>query len=386
MGKIVLICNKAQANVVQLETRAMEIDMNAPEASVPAYRIIQVIAILLGFAGFLCLGIFAGQLSSGTEGSSRWVLLVGGSILLLIGLKGPVRVIRKGTLIPLEIRKTILVQAIVLPLMGLSLVFCGLLNSGTGTMLASLLAGLLLLCSSLLGFLPLSRKLPSNFYISEMLAIIKSAGLAGNRENSPADREFMRWTSGIRSGVAVGEPAPDGDVIDLKGINTRLSSYFPQQPSTVLVLNFGSYTCPHYRKRIDELKALQAKWADRGVQFLTVYTAEAHPKDGWHLDNQYVHDEEYTGVDDFCFYYAKTPADRRAMAQWLIDKKQLRMQVVLDAMEDSLLKAFNSWPIRLYALRDGRVVYCGEQGPFGYSPSDLDQALTRLRPGSSGPD
>jgi type I thyroxine 5'-deiodinase len=188
----------------------------------------------------------------------------------------------------------------------------------------------------------------------------------------------MRWTRGIRNGVAVGELAPDGQVIDLNGETAALSSYFGPEASTLLVLNFGAYSCPHQRKRIDELKALQSRWADKGVLFLFVYTAEAHPEDGWRLDHQYEHDPEYTGAEDFCFYYAKTLAERTAMARWLIEKKQLDMPLVLDAMDDKLLTAYNTWPIRLYIVRDGRVAYCGDQGPFGYEPADVDKALAQL--------
>lgn len=354
--------------------------MKHPATTVPAYRVMRVIALFLGVVGLLTLGLFARQMLSppDTQCGYRSLIVIGGALLLFIGLVGPVRIIRSGVLIPLEIRKTILVQAFVLPLLGLLLLLAGIVNTHAITALASLSSGLLLLASAMLGFYSLSNKLPRNFYIGEMLAIIKSAGISGTKKDSPADREFMRWTQGVRKGVAIGERAPDAQVIDLNGGTAALSSYFGPDVSTLLVLNFGSYSCPHHRKRIDELKALQSRWTDKGVHFLTVYTAEAHPDDGWRLDHQYEHDSEYTRAEDFCFFYAKTLAERADMARWLIEKKQLRMPLVLDSMDDTLLKAYNSWPIRLYIIRDGRVVYCGDQGPFGYEPADADKALSRL--------
>ena len=54
------------------------------------------------------------------------------------------------------------------------------------------------------------------------------------------------------------------------------------------------------------------------------------------------------------------------------------MPVVLDSIEDSLLKAYNSWPIRLYIISDSKVVYCGEQGPFGYDPASVNVALQNI--------
>lgn len=84
--------------------------MKHPVATIPAGRIMFGIALLLGVAGLLTLGLFARQmLFAGSPGGHRTLFAVGGTLLLLIGLMGPVRVIRNGALIPLEIRKTILV-------------------------------------------------------------------------------------------------------------------------------------------------------------------------------------------------------------------------------------------------------------------------------------
>jgi hypothetical protein len=54
------------------------------------------------------------------------------------------------------------------------------------------------------------------------------------------------------------------------------------------------------------------------------------------------------------------------------------MPVVLDTIKDKLLKAYNSWPIRLYIINEGTIVFCGDQGPFGYSPASLDAVLRKL--------
>ena len=54
------------------------------------------------------------------------------------------------------------------------------------------------------------------------------------------------------------------------------------------------------------------------------------------------------------------------------------MPLILDAMDDRLLEAYNSWPIRLYIVRAGRIVYCGDPGPFGYEPDDVGKALEDL--------
>jgi len=294
---------------------------------------------------------------------------------LFIGVVGPVRIVRRGAQVPAEIRRFILVQAIVLPLTGIVLAVSGMLDAPRSVEWAGLLVGLLLPVSAYAGFYALSTKLPRTFRVSEMLSIMKSAGITGDKKNSPADREMMRWTKGIRDGVMVGEAAPDGTVVTMEGQTVLLSSFFGENPSSPLVLNFASYSCPHFRRRVVELHTLMDRWQDQAVRFLTVYTAEAHPEDGWKLAHQYDNDNEYTNEDDFRFYYSKGLDDRIKMARWLQEKKNFRMRIVIDAPENDLLRTYNTWPIRLYIVNDGKIAYCGEQGPFGFDPSRADKAL-----------
>lgn len=346
----------------------------------PAYLVFQTISLLLVLLAVTILFQATAALFFNMPLSDHrsLVFLLGGALLLFIGIIGPVRVIFKGAQIPAEVRSMILVQAFAIPLSGATLILSAVINTPTSVALAYLVLGFLVLLSAIAGFYALSKKLPPAFYIGEMLSIMKSAGIVGDKKNSPADREFMRWTAGVREGVRVGAVAPDGEVLTMKGEVVFLSSFFGNSDASPLVLNFGSYTCPHHRKRIDELHLLMEKWAKKGVRFLTVYTAEAHTEDGWKLAHQYHNDAEYSNEDDFCFYHAKSIEERKKMAEWLIQKKQFQMPVVLDSMTNDLLKAYNTWPIRLYIIVSGKVAYCGEQGPFGYDPLSVDEALQKI--------
>ncbi len=342
----------------------------------PAYIVLHIISAILVALGLFLMIYSALNLFSNDvllNQNSRVIVIIGVA-LLLVGFKGPVRIIYLGASIPAEIKLTISVLAFTLPLTGAAFIFAGIINEPTLSLWAYLIAGLLILLSAALGFYPLTRKLPDNLYVSEMLSIIKSAGISGNKEDSAADQAMKRWTKG-RQGVPVGRPAPDASVITLQGEDVLLSSFFGANP---LVLNIASYSCPHHRKRINELQKLMENWQHKNVDFLTVYTAEAHTEDGWKLVDQYVNDDEYTNEDDFCFSYAKNINERKKMAEWLIEKKDFAMTVVLDTMEDKLLKAYNSWPIRLYIIHNSKVVYCGDQGPFGYEPASVDLALKKL--------
>ena len=272
--------------------------------------------------------------------------ILAGLVPLLVGIVGPLRIALIGAQVPAEIMRTIVVVGICLLSAGIALIAAGLYSTAWTNSLAFLICGICAITSAYTGFYSLSKRLPDTFYISEMLVIMKSAGIMGKKEDSVANREFMRWSKGIRVGVAVGKVAPDGLIVTLKGETVRLSEFSSKQNDSFspLVLNFGSYSCPHHRKRIGELHMLMDKWKNQGVRFLTVYTAEAHPEDGWRLANQYEQDKEYTGnAKDFCFFHAKTLDERQHMANWLIEKKKFRMPVVLDTMKNSLLSAYNSW-------------------------------------------
>lgn len=351
--------------------------MKKSTSKVPAYIVLRAISLFLAAiaAGLVLLAGLSLASVTPILGQPGLVMPITGSLLLFAGLAGPVRIIINGVHVPAEIKQTILVQAIVLPIIGIVLILAAVANTSIIVAWAYILTGLLIMLSASAGFYALSKKLPPTFYISEMLGVIKTAGLTGKKKNSLADQEFTRWTNGKRDGVSVGTTAPDGMVTTMTGETVSLATFFEDSDSSLLVLIFGSYTCPHYRKRINELHSLMDKWLDRGVRFLTVYTAEAHPDDGWKLIHQYDNDAEYTNEKDFSFYYAKSIDERNKMAQWLIEKKNFKLPVVLDSMGNDLLKAYNTWPIRLYIIDAGKVVFCGQQGPFGYEPVEVDKAL-----------
>lgn len=299
-----------------------------------------------------------------------------GAMLILIAGLGPLRIGMSSIQIPFEVKRTMLTVGFSLPAAGLGFIALGLVSARFAVTGAWVLIGLSAAVAAYVGFHRLSGTLPHTFMMDEMVRIMKSAGLLSGSE-SVVDREFKRWSKGVREGVAVDAKAPDVPLLSMDGQPRQLSEFFDGR---TLVLNLGSYTCPHHRKRIDELHGLFERWSGRGVEFLTVYTAEAHPEDGWSLKDQYNNDEEYQGnPSDFCFYHAKTLEDRRQMAQWMLNKKKFRWPMALDPMDDPALQAYNSWPIRLYVIHENKVVYSGAQGPFGYAPLEVEETLKRLK-------
>lgn len=84
-----------------------------------------------------------------------------------------------------------------------------------------------------------------------------------------------------------GNLAPDSQLISVDGKSRRslLSFCRGHRP---LVVNFCSWTCPVFRARADEFLSIARELSDV-ADFLTVYTEEAHPCDGWAFKVSTVH-------------------------------------------------------------------------------------------------
>ncbi len=348
--------------------------------SLPAYRFFRAAAAALGLGGLALAAVAVHLLGDlpANEPELSPLLLASGALLGAIGLAGPLRVGYSGAAIPREIQQTARVSGVTLLTSGGALLVAG--SGRVGVALPLLVVAACALTLAIAGMGRMSARLPRTFLLGELAAIVRSARLGGDARQSAPDREFRRWTTLGGQGVPVGRPAPDSEVITLDGEATSLGALFADGDAgapTVLVL--GSYSCPHFRRRLDELHRLLDRWSGRGVRFLAVYITEAHPEDGWAIEGQYEQDPEYTGDPaDFCFLHARTLEDRRRMASWLVDKKALRLPLVLDAMGDPARRDYNAWPIRLYVIRDGRVAFCGDQGPFGFDPGPVDGVLKAM--------
>ena len=110
------------------------------------------------------------------------------------------------------------------------------------------------------------------------------------------------------------------------------------------------------------LKDLYAEYGDR-VQFLVIYIREAHPTDGWYMGN---HD----------FRDPQTIEERRALAGTCETRLKYGILTIVDEMDDGVMKAYAAWPDRLYLIgEDGKVVFKGARGPFGFKPEELEKEI-----------
>ncbi len=128
------------------------------------------------------------------------------------------------------------------------------------------------------------------------------------------------------------------------------------------------------------LHDLYEQYHDR-VQFIVIYIREAHPVDGWWLGGgvfglamKVRRSKSATDV-----YDPKTMEERRQVAARCESALQYGIPTLVDEIDDPVNRAYAAIPTRLYLIgMDGRVVYAGGLGPFGFKPQELKVAIERL--------
>lgn len=116
-----------------------------------------------------------------------------------------------------------------------------------------------------------------------------------------------------------------------------------------------------------ELERLHNRFGE-DVAFFIVYIKEAHPEDGWVLEEN--RDEGILLTDP-------TTTDERAdAAAACAIGLQTTIPMLLDDTDDTVAAAYGGWPDRLYLIgREGRIAFQGEAGPDGFRPDELDAAI-----------
>ncbi len=104
------------------------------------------------------------------------------------------------------------------------------------------------------------------------------------------------------------------------------------------------------------------------MEFLGVYVREAHPTDGWRMESN-----DRAGIE---IAQPKTSRERTAVAARCCQTLHITMPLVVDTIDDRVGHLYSGMPDRLYLIsRDGRVVYKGGRGPFGFKPGELEQSI-----------
>jgi hypothetical protein len=142
---------------------------------------------------------------------------------------------------------------------------------------------------------------------------------------------------------AVGTPAPAFDLERIDERRAMLSRYARR----VLVIEFGSWTCPSFRQRAAGMETLRRKYG-RQAEFLVIYTREAHSAGGWEVQRNR---DEHIRVEQ--------PADaagRLALARRAAEALKIAIPVAVDSMDDAVVRAYGGFPNGAVVIgRDGRI-------------------------------
>jgi peroxiredoxin len=176
------------------------------------------------------------------------------------------------------------------------------------------------------------------------------------------------WMHARTGTLRPGDAAPDFSLTKLdKSSTVQLSSLTAQQP---VVLVFGSYTWPPFRREVPALNKLYDQY-NQQVTCLIVYIVEAHPSDVWQTESNI--------KDKIVFASPKDYDERSQVAGTCVRKLGIKFPAVIDGFENSTEKAYTGWPDRIYLIdRQNRVAYKSKPGPFGFKPDDLEQALKQI--------
>ena len=166
-------------------------------------------------------------------------------------------------------------------------------------------------------------------------------------------------------------PAPAFLLTDIDGNAVALADLVGERP---VVLQLGSYSCPVFRYRRFDVQKLQRDYAGR-VDFVVVYTQEAHPADA---DNPYTNEvwnpfiNRAAGVN--VAEHATLEA-RREQAATTYELVELESRFLVDDMDNAVWQRYGRAPSPAYVLDlDGNIVL---RQPWVY-PKEIRTALDEL--------
>ena len=138
--------------------------------------------------------------------------------------------------------------------------------------------------------------------------------------------------------------APAFELTDLKGRSVSLESLRGKP----VVLEFGSYTCPVFRRQVEAIERIHRDLGD-AVHWVLVYTKEAHPTDGWEVPLNTREGIEISQHTSF--------QERLDSAKQCNENLDLRLRVLVDRYDNSVTDAYGGAPNRGYVIDgDGKVI------------------------------
>jgi hypothetical protein len=176
---------------------------------------------------------------------------------------------------------------------------------------------------------------------------------------------FANELGSLHEGPRLGEAAPDFTLKSVDGLaSIQLSKLVGDKP---LVVVLGNFTCGPFRAMYPEVDSVRERYQN-DANFLMVYVREAHPTDGWKMESNALANVAVTQPTNF--------DERTAACTQFCQRLKPTMPVAVDELNDPVGNAYSGMPARLYVIdRAGLVAFKSGRGPFGFKPSELEQAL-----------
>lgn len=171
-------------------------------------------------------------------------------------------------------------------------------------------------------------------------------------------------------GPAVGSRAPEFTLPQASNNQPiSLSAFRNKRP---LLLLFGSYTCPNFRRSAEAINAAHAKLGDR-IPFLLVYIKEAHAQGQWQAGAN-----EREGVD---WQPARTQPEMREHATTCQRRLKMNFPALVDDPKGTVADLYSAWPSRLYLLdNSGRITYSTGLTELEFDVALFQSQLQKLLP------
>lgn len=148
------------------------------------------------------------------------------------------------------------------------------------------------------------------------------------------------------SAPAESAPAPDFELFDIDGNKVPLHELVGKKP---VVVQLGSYSCPVFRYRRFDMQKLQREFDGR-VNFIVVYTLEAHPVDTINPYEDRIWNPLINKMAGVNLPAHKSAEERRAQALVAYDVMGLDSKFLLDGMDNSVWQQYGAAPSAAYVL------------------------------------
>ena len=118
------------------------------------------------------------------------------------------------------------------------------------------------------------------------------------------------------------------------------------------------------------LNELYAKYKDQ-VHFYIIYIREAHPAAGWQVPNNL--------IENVIYDEPITAQERTEVAAACQINLGLDMPILIDAIDNDIDMQYVGLPMRQFLINaDGKIVYAGQKGPFGWDDQAFEEELKKL--------